>query len=42
LSRRVEALPTLRAIYAESFRLLALTFLPIWAVLLVWLLVALL
>ena len=40
LSAKVDALPALRDIYGESFRLLALTFLPIWAALLVWLLVA--
>ena len=40
LCAKVEALPTLRDIYGESFRLLALTFVPLWAVLLVWLLVA--
>lgn len=40
LSAKIEALPTLRDIYSESFRLLALTFVPIWAVLLAWILVA--
>jgi hypothetical protein len=39
LSAKVEALPTLLDIYAGSFRLLALTFLPIWAVLLAGMLV---
>ena len=40
LSAKVDALPTLRDIYVESLRLLVLTFLPLWAALLVWILVA--
>jgi hypothetical protein len=35
LRESIERLPTLRDIYVESLRLLALTFGPIWAVLLV-------